>query len=36
MSKNEVNYTPWGSLSMENLVNRLFGKKEKKQETDAD
>lgn len=33
MSKNEVNYTPWGSLSMKNLVNRLS---EKKGETDAD
>ena len=38
MSKNEVNYTPRGSLSMENLVNRLLGKKRKEkknQETDA-
>ena len=33
MSKNEVNYTPRGSLSMENLVNRLLGKKEKKKKT---
>lgn len=24
MSKNEVNYTPWGSLSMKNLVDRLL------------
>lgn len=30
MSKNEVNCTPWRSLSMENLVNRLLGKKGKK------
>lgn len=34
MSKNEVNYTPRGSLSMKNLVNRLLEKK--KRETDAD
>lgn len=25
MRKNEANYTPWGSLSMKNLVNRLLG-----------
>lgn len=32
MSKNEVNYTPWGSLSMKNLVNRLSeGKRKRKQ-----
>lgn len=31
MSKNEVNYTPWGSLSMKNLVNSLSEKKRRKQ-----
>lgn len=34
MSKNEVNYTPWGSLSMKNLVNRLSYKRGKQMLTD--